>query len=76
MGEDLRGSPRPETGGFCEVKASVLTRAEKAEGWRAPGSDAGWMNPIVERFLLHLLVKKELRVRYRGSVLGLSLIHI
>ncbi len=54
------------------MKASVLTRAEKAEGWRAPGSDAGWMNPIVERFLLHLLVKKELRVRYRGSVLGMA----
>ena len=29
------------------------------------------MNPIKERFLLRLLVKKELRVRYRGSVLGM-----
>lgn len=47
------------------------TRAEQAEGWRAPGQDAGWLNPLRERFLLHLLVKKELRVRYRASVLGM-----
>ena len=47
------------------------SRAEQAEGWRAPGQDAGWLNPIKERFLLRLLVKKELRVRYRGSVLGM-----
>ncbi len=49
----------------------IPTRAEQAEGWRAPGQDAGWLNPIRERFLLHLLVKKELRVRYRGSMLGM-----
>lgn len=54
------------------MKASALSKAELAEGWRKPGSDAGWLNPIVERFLLHLLVKKELRVRYRGSVLGMA----
>ncbi|GAA1712204.1 ABC transporter permease [Brachybacterium phenoliresistens] len=47
------------------------SRAERAEGWRAPGTDAGWLNPVTERFLLRLLVKKELRVRYRGSVLGM-----
>src|SRR5699024_3680863 len=47
------------------------TRAEQARGWRAPGQDAGWLNPLKERFLLQLLVKKELRVRYRGSVLGM-----
>nr|WP_245354777.1 ABC transporter permease [Brachybacterium sacelli] len=29
------------------------------------------MNPLHERFLLKLLVRKELRVRYRGSVLGM-----
>lgn len=45
--------------------------AEQAEGWRAPGQDAGWLNPVRERFLLRLLVKKELRVRYRGSALGM-----
>lgn len=47
------------------------SRAEQAEGWRAPGQDAGWLNPVKESFLLHLLVKKELRVRYRGSALGM-----
>ena len=47
------------------------TRAEQAEGWRAPGQDAGWLNPVTERFLLRLLVRKELRVRYRGSALGM-----
>ncbi len=49
----------------------VPTAAEQAEGWRAPGQDAGWLNPFLERFLLKLLVRKELRVRYRGSVLGM-----
>ncbi len=48
-----------------------LTRDERVEGWRAPGQDHGWLNPLYERFLLRLLVKKELRVRYRGSVLGM-----
>lgn len=48
-----------------------VSRAEKAEGWRTPGQDHGWLNPFHERFLLRLLVKKELRVRYRGSVLGM-----
>lgn len=54
------------------MKIAALSREEKAEGWRSPGSDAGWLNPIVESFLLKLLVKKELRVRYRGSVLGMA----
>lgn len=49
----------------------VPSRAEQAQGWRAPGQDAGWLNPIRERFLLRLLVRKELRVRYRGSMLGM-----
>lgn len=47
------------------------SRAEQAQGWRAPGQDAGWLNPVRERFLLRLLVRKELRVRYRGSALGM-----
>ena len=51
--------------------ARVPSRAEQDRGWRAPGQDAGWLNPLRERFLLVLLVKKELRVRYRGSVLGM-----
>lgn len=48
-----------------------LSRTERADGWRAPGQDHGWLNPLYERFLLRLLVKKELRVRYRASVLGM-----
>lgn len=51
--------------------ARMPSAAEQAEGWRAPGQDAGWLNPLRERFLLRLLVKKELRVRYRGSALGM-----
>lgn len=53
------------------VAAGRVPREERADGWRAPGSDHGWLNPVHERFLLRLLVKKELRVRYRGSVLGM-----
>ncbi|MGP9693875.1 ABC transporter permease [Brachybacterium sp. AOP25-B2-12] len=51
--------------------ATRPSRAERAEGWKTPGQDAGWLNPVRERFLLRLLVKKELRVRYRGSALGM-----
>lgn len=51
--------------------AGPPSRAEQAQGWRAPGQDAGWLNPLHERFLLKLLVRKELRVRYRGSMLGM-----
>lgn len=54
------------------MSISSITREEKAQGWRVPGSDKGWLNPLYERFLLSLLVKKELRVRYRGSVLGMA----
>ena len=57
--------------GLKRPAARVPSRAEQAQGWRAPGQDAGWLNPLRERFLLKLLVRKELRVRYRGSVLGM-----
>ncbi|GAB3283256.1 ABC transporter permease [Sinomonas notoginsengisoli] len=36
-----------------------------------PGSGAGLADAFRARFLLKLLVRKELKVRYRGSVLGL-----
>ena len=39
--------------------------------WRSPGHSAGLLEIFRWRFLLNLLVKKELRVRYRGSVLGM-----
>ena len=44
------------------------TRAEQAEGWRAPGQDAGWLNPVTERFLLRLLVRKELEGKINNIV--------
>lgn len=38
---------------------------------RTPGHGGGLVDVVRRRFLLSLLVRKELRVRYRGSVLGL-----
>lgn len=40
-------------------------------GWRAPGHTAGLLEIGRWRFLLKLLVQKEVRVRYRGSILGM-----
>ena len=37
-----------------------------------PGHGAGLLDVLRRRYLLQLLVRKELRVRYRGSVLGLA----
>ena len=37
----------------------------------APGHSNGLLDVPKWHFLLNLLVKKELRVRYRGSVLGM-----
>lgn len=36
-----------------------------------PGRGAGLLDVLRHRFLLRLIVKQEMRVRYRGSVLGL-----
>jgi ABC-2 type transport system permease protein len=36
-----------------------------------PGSGRGLLDVYGDRFLLKLLVRKEIKVRYRGSVLGL-----
>ncbi|GAA2037830.1 ABC transporter permease [Pseudokineococcus marinus] len=38
----------------------------------APGRGLGLVDVLRQRYLLRLLVRKELRVRYRGSVLGLA----
>jgi ABC-2 type transport system permease protein len=46
------------------------TRVDE-EALRSPGRSAGLLDVYRWRFLLKLLVRKELRVRYRGSVLGL-----
>jgi len=41
-------------------------------GLVAPGRGAGLLDVVRQRYLLRLVVRKELRVRYRGSVLGLA----
>ena len=41
-------------------------------GLVVPGHGAGLLDVVRRRFLLRLLVRKELRVRYRASVLGLA----
>ena len=43
-----------------------------ADGWEAPGRSSGLLDVVRRRYLLRLLVRKELRVRYRASVLGLA----
>jgi len=40
------------------------------EGFVRPGHGAGLLDVFRKRYLLTLLVRKEVRVRYRGSVLG------
>jgi ABC-2 type transport system permease protein len=45
---------------------------EGAVGLVAPGRGRGLLDVAQRRYLLTLLVRKELRVRYRGSVLGLG----
>jgi ABC-2 type transport system permease protein len=50
----------------------VNTRIEDGAGLVAPGRGSGLLDVVKRRFLLSLLVRKELRVRYRGSVLGLG----
>jgi ABC-2 type transport system permease protein len=42
------------------------------EPWVEPGHGSGLLDVLRRRYLLKLLVRKELRVRYRGSVLGLA----
>ncbi|WP_309224296.1 ABC transporter permease [Propioniciclava sp. MC1683] len=40
-------------------------------GYDRPGTGRGLLDALNNRFLLHLLVNKDLRVRYRGSALGM-----
>ncbi len=42
-----------------------------APGLVEPGRGAGLLDVVRHRFLLKLIVRQEMRVRYRGSVLGL-----
>ncbi len=43
-----------------------------ADGFTKPGRGRGLLDAVDNRFLLKLLVNKELRVRYRGSILGMA----
>lgn len=49
-----------------------MTAVSQAEGgFVRPGGGLGLLDALRNRYLLKLLVRKELRVRYRGSVLGM-----
>ncbi|MGI8721258.1 MAG: ABC transporter permease, partial [Geodermatophilaceae bacterium] len=45
--------------------------AVRTDGFVEPGRGAGLLDVLRRRYLVKLLVRKELRVRYQGSVLGL-----
>jgi ABC-2 type transport system permease protein len=47
------------------------TMAETLDALTRPGKGRGLLDVYDHRFLLKLLVRKEIKVRYRGSVLGL-----
>lgn len=49
----------------------MASQSSSRYAWRAPGVTAGLLEVGRWRFLLKLLVQKEVRVRYRGSVLGM-----
>lgn len=42
------------------------------DGLRAPGTGGGLRRTLQNRYLLRLLVRRELRARYKGSLLGLG----
>jgi ABC-2 type transport system permease protein len=46
--------------------------ATSTDTYAVPGVGAGLLDVYRRRYLLKLIVRKELRVRYRGSVLGLA----
>ncbi|SEP64819.1 ABC transporter permease [Arthrobacter sp. OV608] len=48
-----------------------MSQAGEVAALESPGVGGGLFDVFRQRFLLKLLVKKELQVRYRGSVLGL-----
>lgn len=50
----------------------MSTRDLTGQPWTEPGRGSGLLDVLRRRYLLKLLVRKELRVRYRGSVLGLA----
>lgn len=48
-----------------------MSQTLSAADFHAPGKGGGLLDIFKNRFLLKLLVRKELRVRYRGSILGM-----
>lgn len=46
------------------------TSSPDLDGFVRPGQGAGLVDVVRRRYLLNLLVRKEVQVRYRGSVLG------
>jgi ABC-2 type transport system permease protein len=52
------------------LKSSCV--AEQDVAFRAPGSGGGLVDVLHRRYLLRLLVHKELRQRYHGSLLGMG----
>ena len=47
-----------------------VARGPDVDGFVRPGHGAGLLDVLNRRYLLSLLVRKEVQVRYRGSVLG------
>jgi ABC-2 type transport system permease protein len=54
-----------------KLRALTADQASSKPPMRSPGKGGGLGDVFRERFLLKLLVRKEIQVRYRGSVLGL-----
>ena len=48
-----------------------MSRADVSDGFRTPGEGGGLRQVVRHRYLLRLLVRKELRARYHGSALGM-----
>jgi ABC-2 type transport system permease protein len=48
----------------------TLSGIESATGYKVPGHGRGLLDVIRYRYLLRLLVRQGIKVRYRGSVLG------
>jgi len=55
------------------LRSTELARSKGETGeLTVPGRSRGLLDVLERRFLLRLIVRKELRVRYRGSALGMA----
>lgn len=50
----------------------TVTPVRADDGLRPPGGDGGLRETLRNKYLLRLLVRRELRARYKGSLLGLG----